>query len=227
MGFCGHTWKPLCGIFSPCSGQGDQIPPAHADMRLKPTPSINNVSLCSQTHKVLTWEDLPVSPQGFVRLPNRIPPAAAISYICCIDVVPLDCSEEFISLFFSDEILHRDTRKARSARQRLICDPPAVIMLWVVVASVLLCGPLSAATTRTTAADGGKRPYFLTSPPDFHSVIMWTWNAKYCLKVEQRGPGGRYLPFFGGGGWKLGEIFFKLSKWGWSMIQLLLCYWPM
>lgn len=29
-------------------------------------------------------------------LPNHIPPAAAISYICCADVVSLDCSEEFI-----------------------------------------------------------------------------------------------------------------------------------
>lgn len=68
-------------------------------------------------------------------LPNHIPPAAAISYICCTDVVSLDCSEEFIQLF-SDEILHRGTRP--SSPLCLLCDPLAVIMFSVCMASVLL-----------------------------------------------------------------------------------------
>lgn len=68
---------------------------ALAEMSLNPALAINNVSLCSQTPSVNVRGPSSLSP-GLQSLPNRIPPAAAISYICCIDVVTLDCSVECI-----------------------------------------------------------------------------------------------------------------------------------
>lgn len=55
------------------------------------------VSPRGSKHKVLTCEGRMHSvPLSLAAKPNRIPAAAAIFSICCLDVVSLDCSREFI-----------------------------------------------------------------------------------------------------------------------------------